>query len=58
MHIFLAAIEGEVPAKFLVVPSGDRYRGRILVLHSTRERNTTQLLPKVPTTKGPSFGSL
>jgi hypothetical protein len=58
MHLLLAIAEREVPTRLLRVPSGARLRGRFSIMHSKRERNTPQFLPKVFTDEGSSPGGV
>jgi hypothetical protein len=43
-HLFLAAVEREVPAQLPRFPGGARLKRRFSVVHSERERNTPQFL--------------
>jgi hypothetical protein len=54
MHLLLATAERKVPAQLSRVPSGAGLRGRFSVVHSKKERNTPQFLPKVFTDEGSS----
>jgi hypothetical protein len=58
MNLLLATAEREVLAQLLRVPSGSQLRGRFFVMHSVRERNTPQFLPKVFTDEGTSLGGV
>jgi hypothetical protein len=51
----LAIAEREVPTQLSRVPSGAQLIRRFSVMHSKRERNTPQFLPKVFTDEGPSL---
>jgi hypothetical protein len=58
LHLLLATTERELHAQLSRVPNGARLRRRFSVVHSKRERNTPQFLPKVFIDEGPSLGGI
>jgi hypothetical protein len=58
MHILLAIVKRKVYAILSKVPSRIRLRGRLFVVHSKREGNAPQFLPKVFAVEGPCPGGV